>query len=299
MAGFVKYNPFTERNIITNPDEFFGRKYELTTIFTRLQGLQSTSVYGEGKIGKSSLLYYVFNMIPSELGSDYKGVYIDIQDAKYHTVNGFLKHVLVEMGCSHEVVQESKTYSENLTGFSESIKELQVKVKPILIIDEFEHLFEKPEEFNIFFWNTLRTLGYHSHIAYVIASLHSLQELCEKSKLGSTFYTIFCELPLGNFTHTDVTDFLSANRNDVIFNTEELKLIKEKSEYNPLYLRIACYHILENRGQKWNKAKIKEKIENEIKFYDVEKTRRKRGHREFGKDAKDHVFKIIEKYTDK
>ncbi len=299
MAGFVRYNPFTGRNIIKNPDEFFGRQSELTTIFTRLQGLQSTSVYGEGKIGKSSLLYYVFHMIPSELGSNYKGVYIDIQDAKFHTVNGFLKNVLVEMGCSHEVIQESKTYSENLTGFSESIKELQVKVKPILIIDEFEHLFENPEEFNIFFWNTLRTLGYHSHVAYVIASLHSLPELCEKSKLGSTFYTIFGELTLGNFTPNDVTDFLSAKRNGVIFNTEELKLIKETSGNNPLNLRIACYHIFENRGQKWDKTKLKEKIEREIKFYDVETTRRKRDRREFGKDATDHVFKIIEKQTDK
>lgn len=299
MAGLARYNPFIYRNIITNPDEFFGRKNELRTIFTRLQGLQSTSIYGEGKIGKSSLIYHVFNMIPYELGDNYKGVYIDIRDCKYHNINGFLKSVLVEMECDHEVILNNNTYNENLTAFSESIKQLQGKVKPILLIDEFEHIIEKPEEFDKDFLDTLRTLGYHSYIAYITASLHSLQELCVKSKLNSTFYSIFYELPLGEFTHGEVTDFLSAKRNDVNFNAEEIKLIKETAGSNPLHLRIACYHIFENKGQRWDRNKLKGKIESDIKHDDVETARKKRDRREFRKDAKDHVFKIIEKYTEK
>ena len=131
MSILVRNNPFTERNVIQNPEEFFGRMNELRTIFTRLQGLQSTSIYGERKIGKSSLLFHVFQMIPSELRSNYKSVYLD----------------------------------------------------------------------------TLRTSGYYSYIAYITASLHSLRELCIKSMLKSTFYSIFYELRLGKFTHTDVTDF--------------------------------------------------------------------------------------------
>lgn len=299
MAGFVKYNPFTERNIITNPDEFFGRKDELRTIFTRLRGLQSTSIYGERKIGKSSLLYHIFHMIPSELGSNYKGIYIDLQDANYLNVNSFLKNVLVEMGCNHGVIQENKTYNENLTAFSESIKQLQENVKPILIIDEFEHIIEKPEEFNDDFLDTLRTLEYHSYIAYITASLHSLKDLYEKSKLKSTFYSIFYELQLNKFTSIEVTDFISAKRDGIFFKPEEIKLIKETSEDNPLNLRIACDHIFENRGRRWNRNKLKEEIENDIKFYDVKATRKKRDRRVFGKEAADHVFKIIEKYTDK
>ena len=68
------------------------------------------------------------------------------------------------------------------------------------MIDEFDHIIKKPEEFNKDFLDTLRTPGYHSYIAYITASLHSLRELCIKSMLKSTFYSIFYELKLGKFT---------------------------------------------------------------------------------------------------
>ena len=110
------------------------------------------------------------------------------------------------------------TYNKNLIAFSESIKELRKKCKPVLLIDEFEHIIKKPDEFNKDFLETLRTLGYHGHIAYVTASLHSLRELCIKSKLNSTFYSIFYELQLSELTHDEITDFLSAKRKDVNFN---------------------------------------------------------------------------------
>ncbi len=109
MAGLAKDNPFTERNIIKNPDEFFGRKDELRTIFTRLKKLQSTSIYGERKIGKSSLLYYVFNQIPEELGSDYKAIYFDVQDPNYHTAYDLLRNVLTKMDCNPKVILENNT----------------------------------------------------------------------------------------------------------------------------------------------------------------------------------------------
>jgi len=67
----VVQNPFSNRNMITDPDGFFGRKTELATIFNRLQNLQSCDVYGERKIGKSSLLYYVFKNVEDRIGDDY------------------------------------------------------------------------------------------------------------------------------------------------------------------------------------------------------------------------------------
>ena len=68
-------------------------------------------------------------------------------------------------------------YNKNLVAFSESIKELRNKCKPILLIDEFDHIIKKPEEFNKDFLEALRTLGYHGHIAYVTASLQSLKKV--------------------------------------------------------------------------------------------------------------------------
>ena len=297
MAGLARDDPFTEINIIKNPDEFFGRKDELRTIFTRLQKLQSASIYGERKIGKSSLLYYVYYNIPRELGNEYKSAYIDLRDSEYYTTYYFLRNVLSAFKCDPEVISENGDYNKNLVAFSESIKELRKNCKPVLLIDEFDYIIKKPDEFNKDFLETLRTLGNHGYIAYVTASLRSLRELCINSKLNSTYYSIFSEIQIGGIRTDEITDFLSAKRKGVNFNAEEIKLIKEFAGRNPLHLRIACYHIFANEGKKWDRDELKRKIKKDIKFYDDKAVRRERGLREFVKEASEHIFGIFEKLT--
>ncbi len=53
------HNPFTIGSMIQNPAEFVGRMAELQFLLTRLRSLQSCSVVGERRIGKSSLLYHL------------------------------------------------------------------------------------------------------------------------------------------------------------------------------------------------------------------------------------------------
>src|SRR5574341_1912221 len=141
----VGNNPFSNRTMVKNPDEFFGRKNELRTIFSRLSNLQSSDVFGERKIGKSSLLYYIFLKSHEKLGDDYSVAYIDLQDAHYHTVEDFLKNSLHELGCKSEVINSSNGLHKNLIAFTESINELRKRKKPVLLIDEFERLTKKPE----------------------------------------------------------------------------------------------------------------------------------------------------------
>lgn len=177
MTDLVRYNPFTERNVIQNPDEFFGRKDELRAIITRLQGLQSTSIYGERKIGKSSLLYYVHYNIPRELGNEYKSAYINIKYSDNHTAYYLLRTILSKFKCDPEVILENGSYIDNLVAFSESIKELRETYKPVLLIDDFDHIIREPEEFNRYFLETLRTLGCRGYIAYVTASFYSIKQI--------------------------------------------------------------------------------------------------------------------------
>ena len=78
-------NPFMNRGVITDPNDFFGREEQVNEIFTRLQGMQSSSIVGERRIGKSSLLYYLTQTGPQRLGDAYRFFYLDIQDAHFHT----------------------------------------------------------------------------------------------------------------------------------------------------------------------------------------------------------------------
>jgi len=52
-------NPFTNRGVITNEQDFIGREEQLGEIIERLRTLPSSSVVGERRIGKSSLLYHL------------------------------------------------------------------------------------------------------------------------------------------------------------------------------------------------------------------------------------------------
>lgn len=307
MPGLARDNPFTERNTIKNLDEFFGRKDELRTIFTRLKGLQNTSIYGDRKIGKSSLLYYVFNKIPEELGSNYEAIYIDLQNPNYHIACDFLRNILTKMECDPKVILENNTddetqnrkiYHKNLSAFSTSIEEIKSKHKFVLIIDGFEHIIRKPQEFNKDFFDTLKVVGESENIAYLTASLHSLKDLFIENKLTSTYYGIFSELKLGEFTRDETSDFLNSKRKGVNFNADEIKLIKEVAGNNPLYLRITCDHIFANKGKRWNRNKIKDEIVNELKYYkpknEIKEKDRKVRLKKFGNGVYENMFKLIE-----
>lgn len=300
MPGLARDNPFTERNTLKNPDEFFGRKDELRTIFARLKNLQSTSIYGERKIGKSSLLYYVFNKIPEELGSSYKAIYVDLQDPNYYTAYDFLRNVLTKMECNPKVILENNTddkvhnreiYHKNLSAFSTSIEEIKNDHKYILIIDGFEHIIRKPQEFNKDFFDTLKTVGEHENIAYLTASLYSLRDLFIENKLTSTYYGLFSELKLGEFKSFETSNFLDAQRKGIEFNADEKKLIREIAKNNPLYLRISCDHIFSNKRNRWNRNKIKEEIVKDLEYYDYKEATKKKNQKINIKNIKTEVYK--------
>ena len=270
----VENNPFLNRNIIKDTDGFFGRKKELRTIYSRLSSLHSCDVFGERKIGKSSLLYHVFLTGNEKLGGEYSVAYIDLQDAKYHTPEGFLKYSLLELGADYTKILPSNSLNENLIIFSDLIKELRRGCMPVLLIDECENIMEKNDEFNNDFIDTMRHLGSHQEIAYVTSSLYSIKWLCATANFTSPFYNIFAEIPLGSFAPGETSEFLSAKRDDIEFNDDEINFIRKIAKDNPLHVQIACYHVLDNRAQKLAEKKLKKLIVKEFTGFDGKNTRR-------------------------
>ena len=276
-------NPFSNRIMIENPEEFFGRKNELKTIYNRLLTLQSSDVFGKRKIGKSSLLYHISVKSRDKLGDDYRVAYIDLQDPKYHTVGGFLKYSLSELGCDSEVILSSDSLNKNLIAFSESIEGLGKELTPVLLVDKFEKLIEKPEEFNNDFFDAMRSLGSHGKIAYVTASLHSLKRMYLEGYFTSDFYNILSEIPIDKFSPEETSEFLSAERGGVEFTEDEIEFIKEIANDHPFHLQIVCYHVLKNRGKKWNEKKLRKDTEKEFKNFEDGGARKIRSTVKLGK----------------
>ena len=84
-------NPYAAGGMVTDPKMFFGREDILRTITTRLAKKQSTSVVGQRRIGKSSLLYHVAH--PAQLPQDVRLVLVpvDMHDSRFHTAADFFK----------------------------------------------------------------------------------------------------------------------------------------------------------------------------------------------------------------
>ncbi|MCH7929016.1 MAG: ATP-binding protein [Proteobacteria bacterium] len=92
-------NPFNYGNPIDDPERFFGRRREVEQIFSRLRNpaFESTSIVGERRTGKTSLLNFVSHpSIAAHYGLDprtYCFCYIDLQ--MMHSVEGVSHFVLV------------------------------------------------------------------------------------------------------------------------------------------------------------------------------------------------------------
>lgn len=271
----MEKNPFFNRNKIRNPDHFFGRKDELITIFTRLLNLQSSDVYGERKIGKSSLLYYIYSKASDKLGNDYKVGYINLGDAHYYTVNDFLSNSLKELGCKSEVIIPSNDLQINLIAFTESIKELRKEKKAVLLIDDFENLKEK-NDFNFNVFKTMRSLGDNGDIAYVTATVPSIKTLCIEGNFISPLYNIFSQVHLMQFTPDETFEFLEAKIGLEEFDERERNFIYQIANNYPLHLQIACYHVFENKRKIWDETKLRNDIQNEIVTYDHQRVSEKR-----------------------
>src|SRR5512145_2358886 len=143
-------NPFFFAGKITNPEQFVGRDAELRKIFGYLDAshtgqVQHTSVVGERRIGKSSLLYHISQVHEKYLaGNDaaYRFVYLDLDRPQCHTRQGLLRHILKELDLPAPA-------EPSLERFYELLEQEHEKkgIWPVLLMDEFEHLPARAAEF--------------------------------------------------------------------------------------------------------------------------------------------------------
>jgi len=264
-------NPFVNRSMIKNPEDFLGRKREVKYITDRLAKMQCSSVVGERRIGKSSLLYYIHKTCEKPLGDEYKIIYLDLQSARMHTPPVFLSEILKGFDVDADIIKEDSPLLINLSKFEDAIEKLNEKINPVVCLDEFENITKRTNDFTDDFFESLRSLGNSSKIAYVTASKTSLTKLCRDGKLTSAFYNIFASIKLGGFSDDEAREFVHSDRSPVNFNDDEIEFILNLGKNHPLYLEIACWHVLESKiNDEFDEKKITEDFNEEIKSFEGE-----------------------------
>jgi len=266
-------NPFLNRGLITDPDDFFGRKEQLSEIFTRLQGMQSCSVVGERGIGKSSLLYYLKQKGTQELGEVYRFFYLDLQDASCHTATGFLHAVLSKVGGTAANIKADNTLNQNLIAFSDEIDKLERDGQRIVLcLDEFENAFKHRDEFTEDFFDHMRSQLNVRKLACVTATQRPLQKLSLEGKLTSPFYTLFTTVELREWTQAEAQRFVEVRGEEVHFADAESSFILTHSQLHqrhPLKLQIVGDWVVRNRQHQLSEQALAEEITKEIASFFV------------------------------
>ncbi len=247
-------NPYLNRVMIRNPADFFGREREIRRIYSRLDAPhpQSISVVGERRIGKSSLLNYVYHPGNRRLHmrnhADTTFVYLDFQsDVSWH-VEKFIDYLFGVFGLESRTGRRFLEGPRSLDRLKEAVQEMHEEGRRIiLLMDEFETI-TRNENFEEGFFSFLRALANSYRVAYVTSSCDELQTMCHNRDIAdSPFFNIFSNLPLRPFT-PDVARRLVVEPSaavEVPLEPHADRLIGLAGCF-PLFLQIACSTLFDN-----------------------------------------------------
>jgi serine/threonine protein kinase len=249
-----KRNPYLNRVMIKHPSDFFGRRKEIRRIYSRLDAPhpQSISIVGERRIGKSSLLNYIYHPknrkhnMTNHVNAIF--VYLDFQRNVDFDVPKFIHFLLNIFG--YEMKNENLyTQGENtLDRLKDVVQELHNKGKRIIVLmDEFESI-TRNERFDEQFFSFLRSLANSYRVAYITSSHEELQLMCHNKDISdSPFFNIFSNLPLRTFSHDEALELIThPSRSEGIPLEKYADRIIELAGYFPFYLQIACSNVFEH-----------------------------------------------------
>lgn len=260
-------NPFIVGSRINDPVKFFGRKLEIYQVISRLKNMQSTAIVGERRIGKSSLLYHLYQTGTSHLGDKYSFIYAELTKNKYHaSVYDLFKNVLAECGVEFA---KKDSIQQHLIVFEETVKELtQSGKKIVLLFDEFEELIQHRTQFPEDFFDELRAALNDQHLAIITGTKKPLKELSEEKKLSSPFHNVFKVLELSEFTIDEASEFIAHDWGIDPFSEDEISFIISYPQFNhPLVLQAICSWVVDNRQFGYNEMTLEEKIRKDVESY--------------------------------
>jgi len=233
-------NPYRYGSPIKAPEWFFGRTEQLRIILDRLHKYDSTSVIGERRSGKTSLLLWLKNRgMTNEAASDgtiyiYLSPELGVRDPDSFTAEVF--QALQEQGCT---CPEPSAGSPSYFALRRCVARLAPR-KLVLLLDEFDTMVMSglfPTEF----FGSLRGLAQTHDVAYVTTTREDLFQCCPEEVLASPFPNIFRPSYIGAFEPSEFDYFIAeTSRRSGISLVPHKEHISTLAGRYPFFVQIAC-----------------------------------------------------------
>ena len=237
-------NPFLPLSgRIENSQQFFDRKQELKIIFEILNSASSVALIGEQGIGKSSLLWAIYQQATKRLTSPRKAIYLNLSDI--FDENDFYEALCYELGI------------ETCKGFKLTRTLRQQGLKILLLLDEAGKITS-----NIFIrlHEQLRSLaeGNDPPLRLVIASIPVNKLSSNDTELGIEFplERILIKITISRWDESTSHEFIVQRLKScsIQFEEKDITQIIKASSGHPKELMQLCYqaynrycHKLEDR----------------------------------------------------
>ena len=256
----MSINPFSYGRPIDDIERFVGRRREIEQVYSRiLSACESTSIVGESRTGKTSLLKAIAQPATQATfglsAERYAFIYQDFQFLDSNTTpTRFWKRVLRSVkravGNRAEVVEEINYALKADTIDNFTLDDIFTFIDDedlhiILLLDEFENV-TRNDHFDSDFFGGLRALAIHHNLALITSSRQDLVELTHSTEVRSSpFFNIFATINLRTFTESEATELIDGylQDTDVKFLLSELNVIFALAGYHPYFLQMTCYHL--------------------------------------------------------
>jgi hypothetical protein len=258
----MSISPFSYGKPIDNPDRFIGRRREMEQIYSRLLSAgESTSIVGERRVGKTSLLKILAHAdTQRQYGVDpdrYVFIYQDFQYLEDTTVpqrfwQRVLKAIRRAVKEHEEVVEEIDLALKDDALDNYTLDDIftlgdEQDVHIVLLLDEFENV-TRNKNFDDDFFGGLRALAIHHNLALVTSSRQDLVELTHSAELRSSpFFNIFATVNLRAFSESEAMELIETylTGTDVKFLLSEFNVIFAIAGYHAYLLQMACHDLFE------------------------------------------------------
>ncbi len=256
----MSINPFSYGKPIDDPARFIGHRREIEQLYSRLlSAFESSSIVGERRMGKTSLLKVLGHPdMQAQFGLDpgkYTFVYQDFGFLESSTMptrfwQRVLRSIRRAVKSHDEIVDEIEFALKAETIDNYTLDDIFTLIDEedlyiILLLDEFENV-TRNQNFDDDFFAGLRALAIHHNLALITSSREELVKLTHSEKVRSSpFFNIFASINLRSFSETEATEMIDTylTGTEIKFLLSEINLIFDIAGFHPYFLQMTCHHL--------------------------------------------------------